>query len=248
MRTASVCFLATNLVLALLAGCSTPHPETIAVQQHGGMREVMREGRTEPRVDLAEIAGPGVMGVGALAGLAGEVTILDGEVWVARVDGDEVRTSGPSPVPGDRATLLTVATVPHWQQVECAMSGPVTGSALERLVERTALEQGIDAGRPFPFVIEGVVEHLEIHCVNGFCPHASGTLPAGREPWRWTSDRPVPARIVGFYAPDAPGVMTHHGTEIHVHALLDDAGRVWTGHIDAVTLRPGASLRLPATR
>jgi hypothetical protein len=248
MRLTCSRFAVTILVLALLAGCSTHGPAAIDVQQHGGMREVMREGRTESRVDLMEIVDPGLIGVGALAGLAGEVTILDGQVWVARADGDDVRMSGPTPMPGDHATLLTVATVQQWQRVECAMEGPVTGEALERLIERSAQAVGVDTDRPFPFVIDGVVEQLEIHCVNGFCPHASGPVPADAKPWRWSADDPLPVRIVGFYAPGAAGVMTHHGTSLHIHALLDAKGRVLTGHIDAVTLRPGASLRLPVAR
>jgi hypothetical protein len=51
---------------------------------------------------------------------------------------------------------------------------------------------------------------------------------------------------VGFYAADAAGVLTHHGTAIHVHAIIEYDGRVLTGHIDGLTLKPGASLQLPA--
>lgn len=234
--------------LALIAGCSNQGATAIEVQQHGAMRAVMRDGQTEARVELVEISSPGVIAVGALAGLEGEVTILDGEVWVARADGDDVRMSGPSPSSGDQATLLTFASVRRWNRVELAMEEAATGTVLERLIEQAARDHGVDTARPFPFVIDGVVERLEIHVVNGFCPHGSDPATIGGEPWRWSTNEPLIARIVGFYAAGAAGVLTHHGTAIHVHALVEGDGRVLTGHIDAVTLRPGASLQIPAAR
>lgn len=55
---------------------------------HGALREMMHEGRVERRVDLGPLAGTaGLFGVGALEGLGGEVTILDGAVWQSMPDG-----------------------------------------------------------------------------------------------------------------------------------------------------------------
>ena len=53
--------------LALVACTVTPGPR---LQQFGGMREVMRDGHTEPRVRLADLTlAPATIGVGALEGL-----------------------------------------------------------------------------------------------------------------------------------------------------------------------------------
>ncbi len=66
--------------LTLFAGCAASTPVT----QHGRMREVLREGNTQPRISLVEVAQrPGAIGVGALAGLGGEVTVVDANVWIA---------------------------------------------------------------------------------------------------------------------------------------------------------------------
>jgi alpha-acetolactate decarboxylase len=232
--------------LALSAGCSKQGATAIEVQQHGAMRAVMRDGQTEARVGLVDVSSQGVIAVGALAGLEGEVTILDGKVWVARPDGDGVQISGPSASPSDQATLLTVASVARWDRVELTMEKSATGAKLEALIEQTARDHGVDTTRPFPFVIDGVAERLEIHVINGFCPHATNPTSIDPEPWRWSTDEPRSARIVGFYAADAAGVLTHHGTAIHVHAIIEYDGRVLTGHIDGLTLKPGASLQLPA--
>jgi acetolactate decarboxylase len=234
--------------LFLMAGCSTQRESTFELQQYGSMRSVMLDSETEARVGLADASGPGVIAIGALAGLEGEVTILDGEIWVARPIGDDVQMSGPSASLGDQATLLTLATVQRWNRVELALERAASGTALEEQVEQTAHDHGIDTTRPFPFVIDGVVERLDIHVINGYCLHASEPSTVDVEPWRWSIVEPVSARIVGFYAADAAGVLTHRGTKIHVHALLDRDGRTVTGHIDGMTLKPGASLLLPAAR
>ncbi len=73
------------------------------------MREVMRDGHTEPRIRLAEVvARPNAHAVGALSGLSGEVTIVDGDVWVARVAGNGIQVTGPTLAEGDEAALLTL--------------------------------------------------------------------------------------------------------------------------------------------
>jgi acetolactate decarboxylase len=230
--------------LVVIPACSQAPGRPFEPHQYGAMREVMREGRTESRIALAGL-GRDTIAVGALAGLEGEVTVLDGGVWVARPEGDGVWVTGPTASANDEATLLTVATVERWTYVSLDVDGTVSGAALERLVERTAREHGIDTTRPFPFVIDGVVERLDIHVINGFCPHAVDPATVDAEPWRWSVDEPTPARIVGFHAADAAGVLTHHGTAIHVHALVERDGRMVTGHVDGVAVRAGARLLLP---
>lgn len=236
--------VAAMLVVGGCAGAPRAAGWAAPVAQVGQMRAVMREGKSEPRVDLAEaVAGPHGFAVGAAAGLHGEVTIRDGEVWVTRVVAGRPEAAGPRPRIGDRATLLTIAHVRAWS--ESVLSGAVEGSALEAMIERRARERGIDTSKPFPFRVEGGVASLDMHVVNGFCPHGGGELSEANQPWRFAGAPPARTSIVGFFASGAEGVMTHHGTAIHAHAIFEtDAGMV-TGHVDAMRLAPGAVLLLP---
>jgi hypothetical protein len=69
--------------LGASACSSTPWNEPVATW--GTMREVMHDGRTEGRVRLGDAAAaPDAIGLGALAGLSGEIVILDGAVWTSR--------------------------------------------------------------------------------------------------------------------------------------------------------------------
>ena len=93
-----------RIALALLGavaatGCTNSTPR---IEQYGGMREVLRDGKAQRRIALLDaVARPHEYGVGALENLAGEITIADGEVWIGRVQAGELCVSGPRPSSGD---------------------------------------------------------------------------------------------------------------------------------------------------
>jgi hypothetical protein len=112
------------------------------------------------------------------------------------------------------------------------------------MIEQAAARGGIDTAAPFPFVIHGLATSLNMHIINGFCPHAGEPDPAS-EPWRLVSSNPTDVTIIGFFARDAAGELTHHGTSMHAHALVRIAGRLVTGHVDSIGIEAGATLQLP---
>lgn len=213
------------------------------------MREVLREGKVHRRIALADaVSQPHAYGVGALEQLGGEITILDGEVWIGRVEGGELHVSGPKPPPppGAGAALLVLTHVDKWTQ---ATLPAAADSSMESAVERLARQQGVDTARPFPFVIEGKLTELTMHVVNGACPMSGGSSEVGPQaPWRFTLKRPEQGRIIGFFAPGSEGQITHHGTSVHAHALLEVGGRRLTGHVESMALATGAIVRVPASR
>ncbi|VAX41155.1 hypothetical protein MNBD_PLANCTO03-1320, partial [hydrothermal vent metagenome] len=244
--------IAMTLCLASLlcvAGCDTPPTASPsqdtarpAVEQFGAMRAVMRQGQTESRISLAEaVAAPHAFAVGALEGLAGEIMIVDSEVWVSRPTDDGLEVTGPALIADDQATLLTLTHVANWHSVPIETAAE--GDALESLIEQTAKAQGIDTTEPFPFLLEGRLTSLDIHVINGYCPIATDPATIDAQPWHLANTQPVDVVIVGFYAPDAAGVMTHHGTSVHAHAVLTIDGTTLTGHVDRFAVEPGMTLR-----
>lgn len=121
-----------------LASCASQHAHP---EQYGAMRAVMREGKTEARVTVCDVAdGCTRYGVGALEGLSGEVTIDSGEVWVSRVEAGKPVTTGPGCASTDRATLLSVGSIenPVTSTIEIAAGArlSVPGNAHEARAER----------------------------------------------------------------------------------------------------------------
>lgn len=229
----------------LVCGCAS---RQVSVKQFGEMHEVLSGGPAQAAglVELKDVLDqPRAVGVGALAGLEGEITIRDGRAWVARPLGASLRMNGPSSDSSEQAALLTVAYVENWRDVP--IDAALSGEALETFIAEQAAAAGIDAGKPFPFQIEGELTDLRLHVINGDCPMRPGAkLAADRQPWRHEADRPTAGTIVGFYAVDSVGKLTHPGTRLHAHALLDVGGREITGHVERLALAEGAVLKLPA--
>ena len=210
-----------------------------AVRQHGVMREVMREGMTQPRAAIGDYIASGWYAVGALAGLEGEILVDDGTAWIAQGSATNVQ-----PALWQQATLLTAARVAAWR--ETSLPQAVDLSGLEDAIG-TLVPGSLTAGaEPVPFVVQGEASALDMHVVRGACPHGD---PDGPAPDRWSAaaDHRVPVRLVGFFAPGREGVMTHHGTSLHVHALTAGTPRAM-GHVDSLVLAGGARLMVPAGR
>ena len=242
--------------LLLLPSCAkeTPHravtpPRSLigfkdreepVVKYWGGMREVLREGRTEGRVGLAEVLGPHTVAVGVTAGLAAEITVFAGEAHLAEVVdlGSVQGQHQRAPSVGEQATLLVLAQVEEWSEHHLAAVPDLT--SLETSVRAIAAANGIDVTRPFPFRVEGVASTLRLHVLNQSCPIAK---PDGPQPWRFSGEEES-AVLVGFYAEDSAGSLTHHGQKTHTHALIP--GRNISGHLDAVALLSDARVYLPA--
>jgi len=228
-------------VLFVLGSCAAPR--AVTVEHFGVMREVMMEGKTEARVALAAYEKPGFYGVGALEGLAGEVLIDDGKVWIAAGSVLDPRAGAGSA----QATLLTVAPVNAWRRV------PFGGgdlAALECAIAAAVAAMPGGANQPVPFRVTTAFRSLAGHAARGACPHAATTPET--EPDRFDLGDGGNGNLVGFYAPGREGEMTHHGTAIHAHWIGSIAGdhsgndAHIMGHVDSCVCGPEAKLFVPA--
>jgi acetolactate decarboxylase len=221
--------------MASTAGAGENPPDMPTIQTWGTMREVLRDGKSEERITLAAQLSEHTIAVGALAGLAGEITILNGVVHVATFDKGELN-SVPSEN-GARATLLVMAEVPAWREQILPVLADF--SSVEQAVRTAALETGIDVTQPFPFVIEGLAADVSLHVIAGACPIAT---PDGPEPGRF-KDQDRTVTLVGFYAENQAGRLTHHNRSSHVHVIVAEANI--SGHLEEASFTAGARLRLP---
>jgi alpha-acetolactate decarboxylase len=223
------------LLLAAMAtsACHTPQPAATGLQTFGTMREVMRNGHMEGRVSLRNFSDTKTIGVGAMAHLNGEITIVDGQVLVSSVQNGIaiVRLARP----GDQATLLVAEDVDHWHQF--AIGSCSSYEALEQRIAELLRARGRDLTKPTPLRITGKAKRLQVHVINGACPIAQ---PTGQKPWRY--DGPADnVELIGFYVEDAAGRLTHHNHSSHLHAVSDQA----MGHLDEISLSD-AIVSLPA--
>ena len=228
------------LLSALLlgaAGCDSVDTEVTRVELRtvGTMRHALRDGHSEGRADLAELGARGAIGVGALARLGGEVTILEDRVLVASADGDDCRVRQADA--GDSATILLYAKVSSWQ--EHSLPDCASYAELEAAIAEVLVKLKKDPKQPIPVRIRGRAPRIDFHVIRGACPIANPTGPA---PWRFAG-KVDEVELVGFFVEGAAGRWTHHDRRSHLHAIAGER----TGHLDEVSLT-GVTLLVPGAR
>jgi acetolactate decarboxylase len=236
------------IATVFLAACSSPPPQSARVdfgfQCIGNLHEVMHEHHTAGVVALARVVpGPHAFALGPLENLNGEFVVLDDQIWIAKPgSASEVLVSHSFSSP-ESAALYVGARVEHWNRskIEC----DTTMAELEQLLPERARVVGIDVDAPFPFRVEGQVARLDLHVIDGRHvvdtgdPHEDHLRASVR-----TSLHDVRATVLGFHSFSGQGVFTHSGSNVHMHAVVDEPE--WCGHVDDVVVRSGATLWLPA--
>jgi len=134
--------------------------------------------------------------------------------------------------------------VPRW--IEVAVEDAVPAGGLEEFIHARAAEAGVPTERPFPFRVEGGLLALDFHVINTACPwNPARSSDTASEPF-FASLAAARGKLVGFFASNGEGTLTHHGSRLHTHVLIEDE-EPRSGHVDKVGLAAGAKLYLPAT-
>jgi alpha-acetolactate decarboxylase len=218
--------------------------------QYGKMHEAIGMQQHQGRVRLGKLLErPHFYGVAALEKLEGEATIVDGKVTLTRVNASgELEPAEASASPKSQATLLVGAYVPSW--TEHSVSAAIRPDEFDQAIADLAEQTGIKVTNPFAFVAEGEFSNLRLHVINGACPlHARLKrieLPKEQRPFELELQK-VRGTLVGVFAKDAVGSITHPATSTHVHLVFKDpaSGKTVTGHVEQIGMLAGTVVRLP---
>ena len=215
-----------------------PNRTPYRVQWQGALRN-FHHGDVGGKVALEPLADwTSLYAVGPLANLEGEVTVVDGQWYLTRVQGDEMVTER---VATGEAGFLVWSAVEKWQE-PVILDSPIDSlRELDRVVDRLARDRGLDAERPFPFLLVDTVSDLAVHVLAPSDQPGAGHLDSALK----TSRDDEAVTLLGFFSRQHAGVFTHRGSWIHLHALLPDGH---AGHVDEIRLKPPAKLLLPAAR
>jgi alpha-acetolactate decarboxylase len=214
---------------------------------HGNFRHMLHTGQTDGTVALDTLTVPSSWGVGATAGLRGEVVIRNGAVLVSRGDDPEARLT-PTEA-GEQAVILAFGTVEDWQSV--AIPHDMAPDRLTHFIEMQAQSLGLDPQGGFPIRIEGSFPQLVWHVVTGETP-AHGGHGAGhgghansQSGMNLYDEAGATGEIIGVYTGAAlEGIAAHPGERVHLHFVSADGTR--SGHVDEIMIPAGATLMLPA--
>lgn len=234
-----------GLLVSLLCGCSSgaTRPSNVpahSVEAWGSLREMVHEGRTESRVAIASVvAKPHVYALGALEGMRGEITILDGTAWLAVGTSDEGRAHNT--VTDEGAALLVASSVVAWKKL--VIDTDIAFAELDQRIETMAASAGIDVEKPFPFLLEGTLLDVHWHVLRG--PPTPGSSPHDHAKNAVVGEMAeLLGTAVGFFSKHHQGVFTHMGQRTHAHII--DARRAIAGHADRLSVRAGSTVAFPA--
>lgn len=223
--------------------CAGGTPEAGAgscVKWVGRLSNVHRNGDAGPTIKLATLADrPGLCAIGPLAGLRGEITVLDGVPYIAKIRNGAIRIDRDFNVD---APFLVYAEVARWKPVP--IEQPIPSMAeLERWVRSAAVDAGVYGRTPvFPFKIETSNSDIDFHVISNTDPGYRIVKPH-RELMKFFQLKSKPLVLLGFFSENHEGVFTHRGQWTHIHAVEGDG--VSSGHVDALSIRPGSVLYLP---
>ena len=219
-------------------------PKTPVIRVDGALMKMMHQGDLSAKASLRDFAGnKGAYGLGALEDLGGEVLIWDGQVMTSIPDGSGGMKVEKGAVAEARSATLLVSTVlERWQEVELTAS--IAFKDLDAEIERLAREAGIDTDKPFPFRLEGKMDELQWHVIDG------SKIPEGAQGHEAHIATAVrgdlngqAAQILGFFSKHHHAVFTHHDTNTHAHVLAQEPEVV--GHVDFLRVPSGTTLYLP---
>lgn len=213
---------------------------------HGNFRHMMHTGETDGTIGLDTLSAPSAWGVGATAGLRGEVVIRDGAVLVSR--GDDAMARLTPPEAGEEAVILAFGTVTDWQSVE--IPHDMAPDRLTHFIEMQAQSLGLDLEGGLPIRIQGSFPQLVWHVVTGEAPaHGaqgghSGGHTNSQSGMNLYDEAGASGEIIGVYSGAAlEGIASHPGERLHLHFVSADGIR--SGHVDEITIPAGAVLLLP---
>lgn len=228
----------------LLAATVAWAAEPFAVQAWGNFKQMAHTGNTAGVVKLSALDGTkGTYGVGALAGMRGEILQWDGRLLVSRGHSTKGETSTANA--GDEAVLFVQARVGAWQEVP--VTADMTQQQFEAFVVESAKNAGLESDKAFPFALRGNTTNLVWHVVTGTpqgAHHGSGTHQQGHAQSRVFKASSAAGTLLGFYTGvSLEGIASHPGERFHVHYANPDFST--SGHVDGYHVAKGATLLLP---
>lgn len=240
------------------AACTSPLPPGFV--HHGHFQRMMHSGDASGRVALSALSRQGgTWGIGATAGLKGEIVQVDGLLLVSPGSDESGRVRAP--LAGEEAALFAGNHVQAWRDV--AVPQDMEAAAFETFVREQAQALGLTLHQPFAFRVEGRFPHLLWHVVTGETTPAGGHDAAGgdgdqadhgghgaghanaRSGMRVFRQPGAGGQLIGIYSGAAlEGAVSHPGERFHVHYV--DSGAAVSGHVDRYSVAAGSVLKLPA--
>jgi acetolactate decarboxylase len=213
-------------------------PDDARVVWVGEQHKAVHDGDFGEKVRLTELAArPHLFAIGPLAGLKGEITVIDGQAVIATAEGGAIRTHTEL---NRGAAFLVYTHAAMWK----AMPLPPDVRTLDDLgtyLPGAAKAAGLDPDAPLAFRVEGSTHALAYHVLNR-PDDAPATFEAHERSKVHSAIADQAVRMIGFYSTRHRGIFTPGDSDLHIHFVTQDGKAA--GHVESFELSPGGSLLL----
>ena len=210
---------------------------TSEVRVIGHMRRMFMAHDIGPNVELRKVTQePHLYALGPLAQLKGEITVVDGQVFVSKANGNQAIVTLD---PGAKAIFLVYASVPAWRSIT------IPKNVATETDLATFLDRSLSPKARSPFLVRGTALRAKYHIQNYHGKAQDLTHDAHEKAKVLYDLSNTLVQLVGFFSnlEEDAGSFVHQGQTTHIHIISDD--RKSMGHLESITLAPGATLLLP---
>ncbi len=228
------------LIALNICGCKeSNHSLNYEVKHSGALRAIM-SGNLDATVKLDTLSSmSNLYALGAFENLEGELQILNGKPYNSMVKDSLVVIDSSF---DRKAALLVYAQIPVWTEITIPVSVK-TKVALEEFIQVSAMNNGLDMGKPFPFLVEGEISSLDWHVIDWPKGDTSHTHEKHRNSGLNGTIKDREVEVIGFFSLHHKAVFTHHTTNMHMHFKTKDD--LLAGHVDNLQLGNDTKLKLP---
>lgn len=229
------------LLLSLVAffGCRT-YKMQAEVQAVSAMKKVMMGMDLSSNLFWDTLKRTHLYAVAPLGRLEGEVTVIDGRVFISRVnENNEVVIDNNWDV---RSPFAVYTHVQSWNYKHKSIRIN-SERELQKWIEKEAKRMGYDLNIPFVYHIRGNFEKVDYHIISKPLSEIEHNHDLHNQAKKHFHLQKLEGELVGFYSRHHEGVFTHKGSFIHTHFVSAD--RTHAGHVEDIVIRGRVELLLP---
>lgn len=227
-----------KLLLATILICTTTISHLPEVKVAGALRNIMIVGDLSAHVNLDTLDKTHLYGLGPVAGLKGEIVVIDGTVYSTSKEENELKNQENK---ASLAAMFVYSKVKKWKEISIH-SVVKNYTELENLIKQTAQKNGYNTERPFAFKIKTSPSKTAWHVID-WKPGTKHTMENHKQFAYSGTFANKPVQLLGFYSTHHKSIFTHHTTNMHVHVLEKKSGTV--GHLDDIQIDGTITIYLP---
>jgi acetolactate decarboxylase len=201
------------------------------VKTISAMKKVMMGEDLSAHVNWDSIPKEDLFAVAPLGRIQGEITVIDGKMYVATVDSLNNITihSGWN----IQSPFAVYTNVPKWVTFEVDILIQ-SEDELQVLIDKVASENGYDLNTAFPFRVLGTFSKIDYHIISKPSNELEHNHELHKKAKKHFHLENVKGELLGFYSKHHEGVFTHKGHYIHTHFIDDNIENM--GHLENVVI------------